>query len=90
MNLNGMQVVVLSQPGQQNEQPTQLRIKPRLTKQLIGLGVMHILNGVFSIIFQSISLESFLKNAAGYYIRESFTWVGHGFWCGLPVSITKL
>lgn len=90
MNLNGMQVVVLSQPGQQNEQLTQLRIKPRLTKQLIGLGVMHILNGVFSIIFQSISLESFLKNAAGYYITESLTWVGHGFWCGLPVSITKL
>jgi len=88
MNLNGMQVVVITQPGLQNKQMAHIRIKPRLAKQLIGLGVVHILNGVFCIIYQSISLEIYV-NATSYIGPDSIVWLGHGFWCGLSVSIAN-
>lgn len=89
MNLNGMQVVVVSQPGLQNEQMAHITMKPRLAKQLIGLGVVHILNGVFCIIFQSVSLEKHLNSGPWFPSVLTLAFCGYGFCCGHSASIAN-
>jgi len=80
--VNGIQMIVLNQP---EPQLTSRQIKPRLAKQLFGLGVVHTIIGVFCIVFQSINFDHYFNQSYG---APSLTVIGYGFWNGILVSIS--
>lgn len=70
-------VVVMAQPGLGDKQSTYKSMKQGTAKQLIGLGIVHIVNGILCIILQSIDLGI----SAG-----SLAFMEHGIWIGAMVS----
>ena len=49
-------------------------------RALMGFGIIQVILGVASIVF----------NGVGYHVHTATTWVGPGFWAGVPVSVTQI
>ena len=75
-------VVVAAPQGTQPllVQPVTQPVTDFLNKQCFVLAILHIIIGVLCIIFNAVAID----------IYETFSFVGHGIWCGILVSGSKV
>jgi len=85
MNAHPVQVVVVAHPGVIDRQDLYRNMRDDRSRQLTGLGIVHVLIGVLCIIFQfaSLGVHLSLKLPAGV------ARIIHGFWAG-PLVRKKL
>ena len=73
-----IQPQITSVPTPNNTAP--FAISVRKGRALLGLGIVQVVLGVLSIVF----------NGVGYYVETSYTIVAPGIWAGVLVSVTPI